>query len=85
MAEPSKIEQAEANVAVLQAALDEAQRVLRTADEAQKTAQMEAARMRKVATVVGAVSGVVVLLLMARHRRLARAHRRQLAAPVTLV
>ena len=81
MPEPSKIEQAEANVAVLQAALDEAQRVLHAADDAQKKAQAQAERMRKVAVVVTVASGVVVLVLTARHRRLRRAHRALASAP----
>lgn len=80
MAEPSKIEQAEANVAVLQAALDEAQRVLHAADEAQKQAQAQAARLRKLTVVVAAVSGAAVFVVSARHRRLRRAHRVQASA-----
>lgn len=81
MPEPSKIEQVEANVAVLQAALDDAQRVLHAADEAQKRAQEQAEQMQKVAAVVAAVSGLVILLLLGRHRRLKRSHRKKAATP----
>ncbi len=83
MAGPSKIEQAEANVAVLQAALDEAQRVLHAADEAQKRAEAQAERMRKATVVLAVTSGAVVLVLQVRHRRLQRAHRRARASVPT--
>jgi hypothetical protein len=79
--EPSKIKQAEANVAALQAALDEAQRVLKVADHAQKKAQDRAEQMQKVAAVVSVISGVAILMLLARHRRLKRAHRKQDSGP----
>jgi hypothetical protein len=75
VASQSKIEQAEDNIAVLQAALDDAQRVLHAADQAQKRAQAKAEKLRTVAVGIAVVSIVVISILSMRHRRLKRAHR----------
>jgi hypothetical protein len=61
------IKDAEAKVAAVQAALDDAQRVLQAAEKAQKAAEDGAKLMRTVA--MAAIAGVVLLALTMFTRR----------------
>lgn len=63
------IKNAEARVAEMQSALDEAQRVLEAADRAQKTAEESAELMRGVALAAVAGALIITLLLALRRRR----------------
>lgn len=70
MSPESKIDQAEARVAQIQAALDDAQQVLRVAGDAQKKVEQAAERLRKVNIGLAVGGSTIILVLLLRHRAL---------------
>jgi hypothetical protein len=65
--DPEAIKNAEAHIAEVQAALDDAQRVLHAAERAQETAEKSAGAMRTIALV--AVGGLIILSIVHAARR----------------